>query len=147
MRPAGIAWLAISGEDAPDPIGTAPAPASLILRAKFEATIGGTPMVFLPLPIVLLVLSPRAALAASAGIGLAAASAAAIQYWYRLQAHRGRIRRRQTASRFTTCTEARSSISWAAAAALATAGSWLAFVPAIAGLLVVGTVWLLGPSR
>ena len=48
--------------------------------------------------------------------------AAAIQSWYRLQAQRSRIRRWQTASRFTTYAEALASVSWAAAAALAMAG-------------------------
>ena len=114
----GLAWLAISGEDAPDLIGTAPVPSSLVLRAKFEATIGGTLMVFSPLLVILLGISPRAEVAAAGGILLAAA----IQYWYRLQAQRGRIRRWQTASRFTTYAEALASVSWAAAAALAMAG-------------------------
>ena len=143
----GLAWLAISGEDAPDLIGTAPVPVSLILLAKFEATIGGTLMVFSPFLLILLGLSPRAGIAAVIGIMLAAVSATAIQYWYRLQAHRGRIRRRQTASRFTTYAEALSSVSWAATAALAAAGTWLTVIPAVAGALVVVIVWLLAPAR
>ena len=36
----GLAWLAISGEDAPDLVATAPIPASFIIRAKIEAVIG-----------------------------------------------------------------------------------------------------------
>jgi len=143
----GLAWLAISGEDAPDLIGTAPIPASLVLRAKFEATIGGTMMVFSPFLLILLMLSPRAGVAALAGIFVAAGSATAIQYWYRLQAYRGRIRRRQTASRFTTYAEALASVSWAATAALATVGQWLAAIPAASALLVVGIAWVLAPSR
>ncbi len=139
----GLAWLAISGEDAPDLIGTAPVPASLVVRAKFEATVGGTLAVFAPFLLVLLTLAPRGALAATAGIVLAAGSATAIQYWYRLQATRGRIRRRQTASRLTTYTEAIVSMSWAGAAAIAVANIWLAFVPAIVALLVLAMArWL-----
>jgi ABC-2 type transport system permease protein len=118
-----------------------------VWRAKFEAVVGGTLMVFAPFLVVLLVVTPRAGVAAVAGILLAAATATAIQYRYRLQAYRGRIRRRQTASRFTTYAEALSSVSWAGTAALAAAGSWLAAVPAAAGALIVGITWLLGPSR
>ena len=140
----GLAWLAISGEDAPDLIATAPVPASLIVRAKFEATIGGTLMVFAPLLLGLFLLSPAAGLAASTGIVLAAASATGIQYWYRLHAHRGR---RQTASRFTTYAEALASVSWAAAATLAAAGQWLAVIPACVAASVVFVARLLSPSR
>ena len=143
----GLAWLAISGEDAPDLIATAPVPASLIVRAKFEATIGGTLMVFCPLLLGLFLLSPVAGLAASTGIVLATASATGIQYWYRLQAHRGRLRRRQTASRFTTYAEALASVSWAAAATLAAAGQWLSVVPACVAATVVFVARLLSPSR
>jgi ABC-2 type transport system permease protein len=143
----GLAWPAISGEDAPDLIGTAPVPSSLVLRAKFEATIGGTLMVFSPFLVILLGLSPRAGVAAAGGILLAAASAAAIQYWYRLQAQRSRIGRRQTASRFTTYAEALESMSWAAAAALAMAGGWLAAIPAASAVLVVAIARLMAPVR
>src|SRR5262249_45065512 len=37
----GLAWLAISGEDAPDLIATAPVSARRVLQAKIEAVIGG----------------------------------------------------------------------------------------------------------
>jgi len=143
----GLAWLAISGEDAPDLIGTAPVPAALVVRAKFEATIGGTLTVFAPFLLVLAMASPRAALAATVGIVLAAGSATAIQYWFRLQATRGRIRRRQTASRLTTYTEAIVSMSWAGTAAIAAANIRLAFVPAFVALLVLAMAWSLRPRR
>src|SRR5277367_4736875 len=37
----GLAWLAVSGEDAPELIATAPVPAAGVLRAKMEAVLGG----------------------------------------------------------------------------------------------------------
>ena len=36
----GLAWLTISGEDAPDLVATAPVPAGFVLRAKVEAVLG-----------------------------------------------------------------------------------------------------------
>jgi ABC-2 type transport system permease protein len=44
----GLAWLAISGEDAPELVATAPISATQILRAKIEAVIGIIGLVFLP---------------------------------------------------------------------------------------------------
>src|SRR5204863_3514179 len=36
----GLAWLAISGEDAPDLVATAPIRRGLVVRAKIEAVLG-----------------------------------------------------------------------------------------------------------
>ena len=44
----GLAWLAISGEDAPELVATAPVSAAHILRAKVEAVMGAIGLVFLP---------------------------------------------------------------------------------------------------
>jgi ABC-2 type transport system permease protein len=45
----GLAWLTISGEDAPDLVATAPIAARAILRAKVEAVLGIIALVFAPL--------------------------------------------------------------------------------------------------
>src|ERR671929_5614 len=42
----GLAWLAISGEDAPDLVATAPIPRRMIIRAKVEAVLGGIALAF-----------------------------------------------------------------------------------------------------
>ncbi len=55
----GLAWLAISGEDAPDLVATAPVPSRFILRAKIEAVLGAIAMIFAPLVAVLAIASPR----------------------------------------------------------------------------------------
>src|SRR2546421_550173 len=44
----GLAWLAISGEDAPDLVATAPIPRTLIVRAKIEAVLGAIAIAFAP---------------------------------------------------------------------------------------------------
>jgi ABC-2 type transport system permease protein len=133
----GLAWLAISGEDAPDLVATAPVPAGAIARAKIEAVIGGIALVFLPFVAALALLSLVHAAVAAAGIAVAAASATQIQLWFRSQAKRSHFRRRQVSSRTATIAEAFSSITWAATAALAAAGSWLA---AITAMIAVGTL-------
>ena len=143
----GLAWLATSNEDAPELIRSAPIPAMQVLRAKFEAVMGGTLMTFSPFLLILMAISLIDGFVATIGILIAGTAAAAIQYWYRLQAHRGRIRRRQTASRFTTYAEALSSIGWAATAALVAAGQWLALIPGVISCLVVAIAWFISPGR
>ena len=95
----GLAWLAISGEDAPDLVATAPVPARFIVRAKIEAVLGVIALIFAPLVAVLAIASPWHALVAGAGIVVAAAAATAIQLWFRSQAKRSQFRRRQVSSR------------------------------------------------
>ncbi|MGB6538047.1 MAG: permease [Xanthobacteraceae bacterium] len=141
----GLAWLAISGEDAPDLIASAPVPSRLVLAAKFEAVLGAVAMIFAPLLAALAIAAPRHALIAGGGIVIAAASAAAVQFWYRSQAKRSVFRRRHVSSRLATFAEAFASIGWAAASALAAAGLWLAVAPAALALMVLGGARLMSP--
>ena len=117
----GLAWLAISGEDAPDLVASAPVPSGFIVRAKIEAVLGVIAMIFAPLVAVLAIASPWHALVTTVGIVIAAAAATSIQLWFRSQAKRSQFRRRQVSSRLATFAEAFSSIGWAATAAVAAA--------------------------
>jgi len=141
----GLAWLAISGEDAPDLVASAPVPERYIVRAKIEAVIGVIALVFAPLLLVLAVASPWHAAVASGGIVAAAAAATMIQLWFRSQAKRSQFRRRQVSSRFATFTEAFSSIGWAATAAVAAANLWLAVAPGLVALAVVAGARFMAP--
>jgi ABC-2 type transport system permease protein len=141
----GLSWLAISGEDAPDLVATAPVPPSAIMRAKIEAVMSGIALVFAPFVLPLALVAPYFALAAALGIAMAAASATAVQLWFRSQAKRSHFRRRQTSSRMATFAEAFSSITWAATAALAAAGSWLAAITGLIALMVLAGTRALAP--
>jgi ABC-2 type transport system permease protein len=141
----GLAWLAISGEDAPDLVAAAPVPARFILRAKVEAVLGAVAVIFAPLLAALGLVSPWHALVAGAGIVIAAAAATAVQFWFRSQAKRSQFRRRQVSSRLATFAEAFSSIGWAATAAVAAANLWLAIAPAVMALAVLGGAYMLSP--
>jgi ABC-2 type transport system permease protein len=116
-----------------------------IVVAKVEAVLGSIAFVFAPLVATLAFASPFAALVSGVGIIIAAASATYIQFCFRVQARRSQFRRRQTSSRIATFAEAFSSIGWAAAAALAAAGSGLALFPALVALGVLGGVRLIAP--
>ena len=143
----GLAWLSISGEDAPDLVATAPVTARALLWAKIEAVMGVIAVIFAPLVLALAIVSPWAAGVCGIGVLIAAAAATDVQLCFRVQARRSQFRRRQTSSRVATFAEAFSSISWAATAALAAAGTWLALGPALAGLALLVGVRLLAPPR
>jgi ABC-2 type transport system permease protein len=141
----GLAWLAISGEDAPDLIATAPLTAHQVVRAKIEAVMGCMALVFSPFMLPLALVDLSAALVAALGIAAAAGSATAIQLSFRAQAKRSQFRRRQTSSRVATFAEAFSSIAWAGAAALAAAGTWIAVIPAIIAVAILAGTSLVRP--
>lgn len=143
----GLAWLAVSGEDAPELVATAPVSAVGVLRAKTEAVLGGIAVVFAPFVVVLAVLEPFSALVAFVGIAISAGSATAIQFWYRTQAKRSLFRRRQTSSRIATFAEALSSIGWGGTGALAATGTWLACIPGLFVLAILAGTWAISPGR
>jgi ABC-2 type transport system permease protein len=142
----GLAWLAVSGEDAPDLVASAPVPPARVFRAKTEAVLGGIGVIFGPLVVVLAVAAPFAALVTLVGVVVAAGSATAIQYWFRTQARRSLFRRRQTSSRVATFAEALSSIGWAGTGALAATGTWLAIVPGVMVVTIIAGAWMISPA-
>jgi ABC-2 type transport system permease protein len=143
----GLAWLAISGEDAPELVATAPLTVGKILRAKVEAVMGSILMVFAPFIVALALVSPFCALVAGIGVAIAAASATEIQLCFRAQAKRSHFRRRQTSSRVATFAEAFVSIAWAATAALAATGTSLAAMPGAVAVGILASAHLLNPHK
>jgi ABC-2 type transport system permease protein len=143
----GLAWLSISGEDAPDLVATAPISAHRVLWAKIEAVIGAIAMIFAPIIAVLAFDSVFAALVCGLGVLSAAAAATIIQLCFRVQARRSQFRRRQTSSRVATFAEAFSSIAWAATSALAAAETWAALGTAGIAFAILAGVWMISPSR
>ena len=143
----GLAWLAISGEDAHDLVATAPLTQATILRAKIEAVLAVIAIVLAPLLLLLAFAAwPMAFITALCAL-LAAAASTAIQLWFRVTAKRSMFRRRQVASRAATLSEAFSSILWAATGALWAAGSILAVGPAILALGVLGLARTIAPWK
>lgn len=144
----GIAWLAISGEDAHDLVSTAPLSPRTVLRAKVEAVLTVIALVLAPL-LLLLGLSSWPMALVTALCGFAAAGAAtAIQLWFRMPTKRALFRRRQVASRAATLSEAFSSIMWAGVGALLAAGLPLvAILPGVVALAVLGLARLIAPKQ
>ena len=143
----GLAWLAISGEDAPELVATAPVGAAQILRAKVEAVMGVIALVFLPFVVAIALMSLWHAMVTVLGILAASAAAIQIQHFFRTQAKRSHFRRRQTSSRAATFAEAFSSIAWAGTAALAAAGTWLAVIAGLFAVTVLLVARLISPPK
>jgi ABC-2 type transport system permease protein len=143
----GLAWLTISGEDAPDLVATAPLPPSRVIRAKIEVVLIAISALFAPLVAALLLASPLQAAVTAIGVTIAAASATAIQLWFRVQARRSQFRRRQTSSRLATFAEAFSSIGWAATAVLVLAIPVAALISGLLTAAILATTWKISPRR
>jgi ABC-2 type transport system permease protein len=135
----GLAWLAVSGEDAPDLIATAPVPQAGVVRAKIEAVLGVIFVIFTPFLLALVWIAPF--------VAISAATATAVQLWFRAQARRSYFRRRQTSSRIATFAEALSSVGWAATSGFAAHGSWIAIIPGALTALVLIAVRALSPIK
>jgi len=143
----GLAWLTISGEDAPDLVATAPLPPSRVIRAKIEVVLLVIGVLFAPLVLVLAFASLLQATITALGVLVATTAATAIQLWFRVQARRSQFRRRQTSSRLATFAEAFSSIGWAATAALALAMPAAAAISGVMTLIILAATWKLSPRR
>jgi ABC-2 type transport system permease protein len=142
----GLAWLSISGEDAPDLVATAPLGARQVLRAKIEAVMAAVALVFAPFVAASALASLYAAAVAALGIAVSAGAATMVQLSFRTQAKRSQFRRRQTSSRLATFAEAFSSIAWAAAAGMAVAKMAIAVLPVMAAVAIMLGVRALRPA-
>ena len=143
----GLAWLAISGEDAHDLVVTAPVSPRSVLLAKIEAVLVIIAAILAPLLLLIALSSVQMAAITAICAALSAGSATAIQLWFRVVAKRSMFRRRQVASRAATLSEAFASIMWAGTGAIWAAGSWLALAPAFVAVLVLIFARLVSPRR
>jgi ABC-2 type transport system permease protein len=142
----GLAWLAVSGEDAPDLIASAPITERRMILAKVQSVLLVILLVFAPFLIAMAPRSLEIAGIVAVGIAVAATSSTLIQVWFRSQAKRRYFRRRQTSSRIATFAEAFSSVAWAGSAAIAAAGSWVAIGPTVIALMVLAGAWIIRPK-
>jgi len=143
----GLAWLTISGEDAPDLVLSAPIRASRLLRAKIEVVMQFVGVALLPFVALLALISPRQALVVAVCSAAAAASSTAIQLWFRSQSKRSNFRRRHTSSRIATFSEALVSITWASAGAVTALSIGLAAVIVGVALAMLCGVRAISPRR
>lgn len=146
----GLAWLALSGEDAADLVATAPASPGAQLRAKVESVLAVIALGAAPFIAAIAFASLWGAFICALGIAISSSCAIVIQLWFKVTAKRSMFRRRQTASRVATFSEAFSSIFWAGAAGFAAGRSWFALcfvLLAIVSLAITAAIRPRGESQ
>lgn len=134
-----LSWTALSAEDAPDFLATAPLTRSAVEQGKIAA-IAHPIALILALPLAALALaSPWAGSCALVFGAGAIASAALANLWSQTPSRRSLVLRRHAQSKLAGLMEHLVSILWAVAAAIAVIGSWAAVVPvaAVAGALAI----------
>jgi ABC-2 type transport system permease protein len=137
-----LAWIALSAEDAPDFLATAPATRGEIERGKLAAI--AIPVVgIMALPMVgLAFASPWGALCALICGAGASLSAALLMLWRQAPARRGLVLRRHSQAKWVALVEHWLSLLWAVATGVAVFGSLACVIPVA---LVAFTLWLLRP--
>jgi len=138
-----LAWIALSAEDAPEFLATAPVTRGEIERGKLAA---------IALPVAAIMTPPLFALAfvsawdafCALGCGVGASlSAALLMLWRQKPARRGLVLRRHSQSKLVALLEHWLSLLWAVATGVAVFGSAAFAVPiALVGL----TLWLIRPA-
>ena len=135
---ASLAWLTVSGEDAPELIETAPVTAATVDRAKLSAILG--PM----LTVVTLPLLGLASLSVSAAVvaGLCAAGASAstalLNFWHPMPGNRRGMLRRHAQSKLVALVEHALAMLWAITALFAVIGSSIAVGPLVLVAAILG---------
>ncbi len=138
-----LSWIALSAEDAPDFLASAPVSRGTVERGKIAA-IGQPIALILALPLAALGLaSPWAGLCALLFGAGAVASAALVNLWRQAPSRRGLVLRRHSQSKLVGLMEHLVSILWAVASAIAVIGSWAAIVPLafVAAVLAINRKW------
>ncbi len=136
---ASLAWLAISSEDAPEFLATAPVSRREIERRKLEA-IALPMMIIIALPLAFVwSAGAKAGLVTTAYVLVAACAAALLNLWHPVPGRRNDILRRHSQSKLVAMMEHMLSLLWAVALALTALGSWTAAIPVCCALFLLWT--------
>lgn len=138
-----LIWVTVSAEDAPDLITSAPVPIRTINRAKLFSAVAPV-LLLMTIPIIALAArDPSVAAWTTAGVIANSVSAALIGVWRRTQGSRKDfVRRRQNGSLMSSLGKAFVGLGiTAATAAGAYDRPWLALIPAIIVLAMLGALY------
>jgi ABC-2 type transport system permease protein len=126
---ASLAWIAVSGEDAPELIAAAPVGRAEVELAKLTA-IGAPILVILALPLVgLALLAPSVALLAAAFAAAASISTALLNLWHPQPGNRRGMLHRHSQSKLMALLEHLLALLWAVAIVVAIMGSAWVLLP------------------
>ncbi len=137
---ASLAWLTVSGEDAPELIATAPVTIEAANRAKLHSVA---------LPVLIVLALPIAALAAVSWSGAlitlltaiaAGTSTAMLNLWHPMPGNRRGMLRRHSQSKVVALLEHGIALLWALAVVMALIGSPIAFIPVLIVLAILAAM-------
>ncbi|MEQ1613970.1 MAG: hypothetical protein ABL904_14590 [Hyphomicrobiaceae bacterium] len=136
---ASLAWIVVSGEDAPELIASAPVVPAAVDWAKLSSiTLPVALILTLPMIGLALVSLTVAAITTMFCVG-AVASSALLNLWHPMPGNRRGMLRRHSQSKLIGLVEHGIAVSWAVAIVLALLGSWYAVVPiaVAAGMVLI----------
>jgi ABC-2 type transport system permease protein len=134
---ASLAWLMVSGEDAPELIAAAPLPRSFIERTKLSA-IAAPIAVILAVPMLgLALLSPAIAAITLACVTAGAISTSLLNFWHPMPGNRRGMLRRHSQSKLMGLIEHFLAMLWAVVAVMAILGTFTTIVPMAAAVVIV----------
>jgi ABC-2 type transport system permease protein len=132
-----LAWLALSGEDAPDLLRAAPVARRQIELHKVQAVLMPIALALAAPIVALAFVSPWAAFCAALFTLGAGVSTALLNLWRQAPSRRGMVLQRHAQSKVVGLVEHLLSIVWAVAAVIAVMGHWSALLPvALAGIIL-----------
>ena len=137
---AGLSWITISGEDAPDLMACAPVQGSLVRRAKLSAALIPVALLLATPLAVLIWLSPWVGICAALGAMASSASAGMINLWFEKASPRTTFRNRRSGSVLAAGAETLVGMGWGLTTGVLAAGSAFAVIP---GLLTIGGLGIL----
>lgn len=140
---ASLAWIAVSGEDAPELIATAPIGQVMASAAKLSAIAAPVAAILAVPLLVLATFSPVCTLYAVVFAIGAGASTALLNFWHPMAGNRRGMLRRHSQSKVIAMAEHGLAISWALAVVLAMVDLLYA-VPALVPVAII--VWLFKPK-
>jgi ABC-2 type transport system permease protein len=134
---ASLAWITVSGEDAPELIATAPVSPADVDRAKLNAVFMPV-LVIMALPLIGLAIAQwEAALIAGLFAGAAGASTALLNFWHPMPGNRRGMLRRHSQSKVIALVEHAIAVLWAIAIVLALMGTILTIIPVLLAFAVL----------
>jgi ABC-2 type transport system permease protein len=134
-----VAWIAISAEDAPQLLASAPHPIRAFWRAKLATALVVPAVLIGPLMIAFAFMAPWPALIGLLSAAASAWSAAMINLWLQKPTNRTEFRRSWSSTLGANLLELATSISFAAFAGMAAAGlpyAWFALAAAVVVILL-----------
>jgi ABC-2 type transport system permease protein len=139
---ASLAWLTVSGEDAPELIATAPVVPGMVERAKLSA-VALPVLVVMALPLAgLMLLSVKVAAVTFAFSAAAATATSLLNFWHPMPGNRRGMLRRHTQSKLVGLVEHVLAILFAVAVVFVFLGTWLWLAPcAIASAILALVRW------